>query len=298
MRRRRFMAGAASIASAALAGARALSDQSNPYDPEEAARQRAASLAAARAAFPYKLTEVPSAKAVSEWERRRAPDMAPLLIGDPATLERLLDPFTPGYFDLQGGPPDLAETLAKADRLRFPEDLQAERDHFLKHSDFAKLHEETRARLAADGVPSRALFDPPRGAWPADPDVNRAYRPSIDFETRQPIPMVGMLLIPTRDWTTIPAHLRWGGWNFNPAPEHHVAALRAWRDRYGAELVELQGAFMQLRVARRPKSRAAALALAREHYLLCNDIVDQGFFGLAPLAAALMESDWWWFWWD
>ena len=39
-------------------------------------------------------------------------------------------------------------------------------------------------------------------------------------------------------------------------------------------------------------------ALAREHLAYCPDIVFQGSSDLAPLAAALMDSDWWFFWWD
>jgi hypothetical protein len=53
-----------------------------------------------------------------------------------------------------------------------------------------------------------------------------------------------------------------------------------------------------LRVARRPATREAALELAREQYLYCNDIVDQGTGSLSGLAASLTTDDWWFFWWD
>jgi hypothetical protein len=106
------------------------------------------------------------------------------------------------------------------------------------------------------------------------------------------------VLVPTDDWTTVPAHLRWGGWNACPAPEYHIAALRAWRDRFGAELVGLAFDTMNLRVARRPQTRPEALDIAREQYLYCSDIVDQGVGTLSALAATLMASDWWFFWWD
>ena len=55
---------------------------------------------------------------------------------------------------------------------------------------------------------------------------------------------------------------------------------------------------MNIRVQRKPDTRAAALDLAREHYVYCSDIVDQGAGTLSALAAALMENDWWYFWWD
>jgi hypothetical protein len=38
--------------------------------------------------------------------------------------------------------------------------------------------------------------------------------------------------------------------------------------------------------------------LAREQYLYCGDIVDQGTGTLSRLATALMADDWWYFWWD
>jgi hypothetical protein len=55
---------------------------------------------------------------------------------------------------------------------------------------------------------------------------------------------------------------------------------------------------MIIRVNRRPETRGAALDLAREQYLYCSDIVDQGVQTFSALAAVLMQSDWWYFWWD
>jgi hypothetical protein len=55
---------------------------------------------------------------------------------------------------------------------------------------------------------------------------------------------------------------------------------------------------MNVRVQRRPPTREAALELAREQYVYCSDIVDQGVQTLSAFAAALMENDWWYFWWD
>ena len=92
--------------------------------------------------------------------------------------------------------------------------------------------------------------------------------------------------------------MKWGGWNDCPSAEYHVAALKAWHDRYGAELVGLSGDVMNLHVTRRPGSREAALDLAREQYLYCADIVDQGVETLSALAATLMANSWWYFWWD
>jgi hypothetical protein len=53
-----------------------------------------------------------------------------------------------------------------------------------------------------------------------------------------------------------------------------------------------------LRVASRPKTRKEALALARDQYIYCTDLIDQGGGTYSALAADLMANDWWHFWWD
>ena len=55
---------------------------------------------------------------------------------------------------------------------------------------------------------------------------------------------------------------------------------------------------MDLRVARPRQSRADALDLAREHYVYCADIVDQGVGTLSAMAALLLGNERWSFWWD
>ena len=140
--------------------------------------------------------------------------------------------------------------------------------------------------------------DPPLGDWPEPP--RPTDHPSVAFNvlTGKPFETVYIGLAPTDDWTTIPAWLRWGNWNDCPAAEYHVAALRRWRDRYGAELVGMNADTIDLRVVERPKTRDEALALAREFYVYCTDIIDQGTETYSALAASLMANDWWYFWWD
>ena len=68
--------------------------------------------------------------------------------------------------------------------------------------------------------------------------------------------------------------------------------------RFGAELVGLSTDRMDLRVTRPPQSRAEALDLAREQYVYCSDIVDQGVGTFSALAAVLLGNPLWSFWWD
>jgi hypothetical protein len=139
---------------------------------------------------------------------------------------------------------------------------------------------------------------PPIGEWPSSVSESPELSIALDLRTGAPIPLAHIIIVPTDDWTTIPAHFHWGHWNGCPAPEYHVAALRSWRDRFGAELVGLSHDVMNLRVRQKPKTQLEALELAREHYAYCPDIVDQGVGSLSALAAALMAHEWWYFWWD
>jgi hypothetical protein len=213
----------------------------------------------------------------------------------------------------------VAEILSAADGIEHPKDLISNRqqeqvrarkylDELLERDPNARLPQMivtdasgNRRTLTREEVLAAMKQEPKPpliGEWPAD--VTLSTGPSVAFEVtaNKPLDKVHIALIPTDDWTTIPAHLQWGGWNACPHPEFHVAALRSWRDRFGAELVGLRRDTMDLRVARRPQTREAALELAREQYVYCNDIVDQGVGGLSALAADLMADPWWFFWWD
>jgi hypothetical protein len=210
------------------------------------------------------------------------------------------------------------DILTKAAGIRFPDDLVKRRK-----ADFEAGLQQIKEMLAAkpdlplptitesnDGQ-SRTLTrdetiaamereprQPPIGEWPNIPYTSAGLSVANNIRTGQPLQKVLIGLASTDDWTTIPAILRWGGWNGCPAAEYHVAAMRNWRNRYGAELIGMSFDTINLRVAARPKTRDEAIALARDQYIYCADIIDQGVGTYSALAAALMESDWWYFWWD
>jgi hypothetical protein len=140
----------------------------------------------------------------------------------------------------------------------------------------------------------------PHGDWPEDAFPNSPFaagrRVTHGFDDRSR--SVVLALVPTpRSWE-VPAYLEFGGWNANPPPVEHVAVHRNWHEQYGAQLVAMQFDVLEMMVARPPKTRQAALRLARDQYHYCEDIVEQGTRTLEQLASGLLRGESWFFWWD
>ena len=55
---------------------------------------------------------------------------------------------------------------------------------------------------------------------------------------------------------------------------------------------------IEMSVAHPPRTRESALIVAREQYVYCSDIVDQGVGTISNLAATLLNGRIWYFWWD
>jgi hypothetical protein len=233
--------------------------------------------------FPYPLTIVDGADALDEYERLRT-NGSPVVLGGPSELALVFERYEIGA----EREPSTAIVLERAAEMRFPESLRADiqRQLVVIRQKFPQLQDLT------DDIPTRCL-----GTWPDAVDASGfgltvAYEP----ESASGWPRTHLALIPTQDWTEIPAYLRAGGWNSVPESDFLVSALRSWRDRFGAELVGYSHDTMNIRVQRPPSSREEALELAREHYLFCSDALNE--VTLKELAALLIESDWWHFWWD
>jgi hypothetical protein len=136
------------------------------------------------------------------------------------------------------------------------------------------------------------------GPWPADVQPSHGF--SAPFETLggKARKAVKVALMPASRGWEVPAVLSYGDWNACPAPELHVAMLKRWNDLYGAELVSISFDIIETWLPRPPKDREAALALAREQFWYCGDIVTQGTGTIERLAATLIDSSTWYFWWD
>ncbi len=291
-----------------------------------AAEMRAQSLAA----LPFERIESSGREALATWERLRAAGRGwPVVIGGDEELDRIAEQYSIAVErpEVRGvetpAMPDMTPVaiLARAAKLTHPAGLKALRVE--ENHEAEQIERERRANgdealplmadLGADGrlrqlspaeVRQRMAtaqdgpHEPPVGDWPAMTSVDAPALSLANDIRGEPLDEVHILLIPTDESAAVPAYLRWGGWNACPAPEYHVAALRSWHERYGAELVGIGGDVLNLRVTRRPKDRDEALAVAREMYVYDEDIVSQGTETFAALGATLMGSDWWFFWWD
>lgn len=238
-------------------------------------------------AIPFERIEVPGAQALARREALRTarPDVWPVIVGGDEDLGQLADQI--GMIDER----PVEAILAAAARLEHPKSLSDLR---------AKEQADWRAYLKAHPElgPEDEDYVAELGEWPAVPPQEPELTVASDIRTGQPYAHAHILLLPTVRGFEAPAYLKWGGWNACPPPEIHVAALRRWGADYGAEIVGITGDVMNVRVKRRPATRDEAIALAREQYAYCADIVDQGVDSIAALAASLMASDWWYFWWD
>ena len=97
----------------------------------------------------------------------------------------------------------------------------------------------------------------------------------------------------------VPATTGWGGasgsWDDVAALS---AVLRSWEDRFGAVLVRMGHACLELAVAAPPWERSECLAIAAEHYAFCDDTYRGNPGTLRDYANLLRGSTRWSFWWD
>lgn len=136
------------------------------------------------------------------------------------------------------------------------------------------------------------------GEWPQEANPSSEITGPLDLVTGKPHRSVGICKVPTADSWEVPAYLAFGGWNECPAPEEHVAMLRYWHEKYGAELITLTNDVLECTVSRPPVDAAEAMLLAKEQFVYCPDVVYQGTQTLAALAASLLHGKTWFFWWD
>lgn len=256
--------------------------------------------------------ETTGTKALSEWERLKERGSGwPIIVGGEEQLTALVK-----AIDDHAREESFENILERAAHIRHPDDLNV-----IDEKARAAILEELKREilLPDDKLPMKyeldnnddlQLLDPadarrriqaeidagavPVGEWPAEASIISGSFFAYDHVQGKPREKVYILIVPVADGAEALAYLRWAGFNSCPATAFHVAALRDWKIRFGAQLVGLGDDAIELRISHRPKTREVALELAREHLAYCSETGET----LAPLAASLMGSDWWFFWWD
>ncbi len=144
----------------------------------------------------------------------------------------------------------------------------------------------------------KKFYGIPRGPWPKRELGNQQFMIPFCLVKRKPLPKVHLAFVPTIESWRVPALLRFGGWNECPTDDEHAAVMKYWQERFGAEVVGITNDVVEMLVKRPPSTKKEALALARQQYLYCQDIVDQGTETLEALACTLLGGSVWHFWWD
>lgn len=155
-----------------------------------------------------------------------------------------------------------------------------------------------RDKKPSSSEEDKQFYGIPRGPWPQGKPEKKQFMIPLTLIKRKPLPKVLIALVPTVDSWRLPAFLRFGGWNECPSDEEHAAVMKYWEERFGAEVVGITNDVVEMLVKRPPSTKNEALALARQQYLYCQDIVDQGTETVDALASTLLGGNVWYFWWD
>ncbi len=296
MQRRHILLGlGAAISASAWLSFKGVAMQSDPSNLPEGHPERVADLLQKmRAAFPFEYVTVKGAETGTAWAKlRQSTDTVPVVIGNDESLDALAEQYSLDDIDLFANgdaaakarmaaitPPirTLSEILTSSESISFPEGLRR-----------------------WEGAYTEEDLTAPVGKWPADVGQNLLtpeFIAAYDLLSGRVFDQVHILKVPASNSWEVPAHLRWGGWNACPPPEYHVAALKEWNERFGAELVGINRDTIELWVESPPSDRATALQVAKDIYRYCPDSVDQGTDTIAALAGTMVMQKSWTFWWD
>lgn len=94
------------------------------------------------------------------------------------------------------------------------------------------------------------------------------------------------------------AYLPFGGWNDCPDTLELMSITKYWNDKYNVVPVVISADTLEFNSNYTIKDNEEAIDLAKEMYLFCNDIVEQGVGTIEDLSKLIMKSSVWYFWWD
>lgn len=225
--------------------------------------------------FPYPLAVISGERALEKLVEIEAnhPGMTPVLIGSPDFAEELAE----NLASYETPPAEVLKQAETVDLAEWSREREAEiRECYENESDWP----------LGDGI------------WPEEIKPSTHFKTAIDMLTDEPLQQIVVALLPTSNAWEVNAYLQYGGWNECPMPEFHCAMAKRWWQECGAYIASVNGASIEYRVLRPIRDGDQALAIAKEQFIYCMDIVDQGTVTIEALAKALLDSTVWYFWWD
>ena len=220
--------------------------------------------------FPFKVHRVPGNEALAKLrELDTAGEGFPIILGDAEKFERIVE-----TFEMNGDrtAEELIDDSLEINPARWFEERQASDPEY---------------------------YDIQEGEWPDDDsETPQSLMSHLDLLTGTPLSEVYIAMVPAAESWQVPCYLRVGGWNACPNADEHAAIFRYWGEKYGAKVACITDDVIEMIVTRPPTTKEGALELAKEQYLYCADIVDQGTESIEVLAAALLNARVWYFWWD
>lgn len=138
-------------------------------------------------------------------------------------------------------------------------------------------------------------YDIEEGEWPKHVPLDIRQSPRMVLTDNS----ISILFCSANDSWRVPAALRWGSAIDGMMPHYHTAFLKHWFEKYGAELVCANLSVMEFKVAKPPEAKSDAMALAKEQFAYCPEIVTQRETSqtIAAHAAELYKNPRWCFTW-
>jgi len=133
------------------------------------------------------------------------------------------------------------------------------------------------------------------------PAVDLALAPDVLEAAVGSFPASRIVLVPSERPADVPPVLGWcpGDWECAfpaPTPVGLAAVLRSWEERFGARLFAMTHDKAYLLVERPPRDLDAALPVAAEHWVFCDE--PAGRQPVRATAADIINAPVWHFWWD
>ncbi len=221
--------------------------------------------------------------------RKQEANQVPVVVGDDEEVERLLEVTAEDERSQQ----EILTEAEDIDVLEWVEQRFQEYQQMM--AEFADEEDGDADEEIEDADEHEFEFDENDDDAETMPHLSTIAYDIVSGEAKE---KVHIALLPISHPWQAPAYLKIGGWNECPDAAVHVAFFKYWFEQYGAVVTAISGDTIEFSVARPPETMEQALILARQQYMYCADIVDQGVETEENLAKTLLNSDNWFFWWD